>query len=137
MASYSVGLKDILETAGVGTFMTDLFIGKMPADPDANVTIQLAGGMNANPKWLLDRPSFQVMIRGNKSEYIAAEAKALAIKNALLGLPSQDVNGDRWVQINMIGDIVPLGFDEKNRPKFSTNWGLIIEPAAGTNRLAL
>ena len=137
MANYAVGMKDILEAAGIGIFKTDLFVGKMPEDPDAAVSVMRAGGENASPKWLLDRPSMQVRIRGDKNGYIAAETKAQTVKDALLGLPSQDVNGDRWVQVNMIGDIVPLGFDDENRPKFSLNWALIIEPVAGTYRLAL
>ena len=137
MANYAVGMKDILETASIGTFKTDLFVGKMPEEPDAAVSVMRSGGKNANPKWLLDEPSLQVIVRGDKNGYEDAEAKAQDVKDALLGLPSQDVNGDRWVQVNMIGDIVPLGFDEQNRAMFSLNWALIIEPAAGTHRLAL
>ena len=137
MANYAVSMKDILEAAGIGTFKTDLFVGKMPEDPDAAVSVMRSGGKSANPKWLLDEPSMQVRVRGEINGYVDAEAKAQAVKDALLGLPSQDINGDRWVQVNMIGDIVPLGFDEQNRAMFSLNWGLIIEPAAGTYRLAL
>ena len=137
MANYTVGMKDLLVTAGVGIFATDLFVGKMPATPNAAVTVMGSGGITPNPKFLLDRPSIQVMIRGGVNGYSAAYDKAVEVNNALLGLPSQDVNGDRWVQINMIGDIVPLGFDSKNRAKFSINFGLIIEPATGTNRIAL
>lgn len=137
MTDYSVGMKDLLVTAGVGVFGTNLFIGKMPRTPDAAVSIMQTGGRPANPKWLLDYPSMQVMVRGAKNDYVGAQAKALAVKDALLGHPSQDVNGDRWVQFNMLGDIMLLGYDEEDRAMFSLNWSLIIQPASGTNRIAL
>lgn len=137
MANYAVGMKDLLVAAGVGVFATDIFIGKMPATPNAVISIIRTGGITPNPKFLLDRPSMQVMVRGDINGYVAAEVKAVEVKDALLGLISQDVNGDRWVQVNMIGDIVNLGFDDSNRVMFSLNFGLIIEPATGTNRIAL
>jgi len=137
MTDYAVGMKDILVTAGVGVFGTTLFVGKLPRKPDAAVSVMQSGGKAANPKWLLDRPSMQVMVRGNKNDYPGTYSKAVAVKNALLGFPSQVINSDRWVQVNMLGDIMNLGFDEEDRALFTLNWELIIEPATGTYRTAL
>lgn len=139
MANYAEGIRDVLVIAGIGIFGTDLFIGKMPERDGLTTSIMHTGGKTANPKWLLDEPSMQVMIRGAKNDYVAAHTQAVAVKDVLLGLPSQDISGDRWVQINAIGDIVNLGFDEENRVMFSTNWALIIQPAASvlTNRQPL
>ncbi len=141
MADTAVGIKDLLVAAGIGTFAATsgwgIYINKEPTDPDTVVTVTTSGGTNPNPKWLIDFPSAQVMIRGAPNGYVAAQAKAQEVKDALLGLPSQDLNGDRWDSITMAGDIAPLGYDETNRPRFSLNFNLIIEPATGTNRLAL
>jgi hypothetical protein len=137
MTDYAVSMKDILVAAGVGTFATDLFVGKLPRTPDACVSVMQTGGKDSNPKWLLDYPSMQVMVRGAKNDYQGAYAKAVAVKDALIGYPSQDVNGDRWVQVNQLGDLMSLGFDEEDRAMFSLNWSLIIEPASGTYRITL
>lgn len=141
MSDISEGIKDLLVAAGVGTFAATtgwgIFISKMPDEPDSIVSIMETGGFPANPRWLIDYPSVQVMIRGDKGGYQAAKAKALAVRDALLGLPSQVINGDGWDSITDIGGLIELGYDDSNRPKFSTNFSLIIEPATGTNRLAL
>jgi len=141
MADNAVGAKDLLVAAGVGVFAATsgwgIFIGKEPTAPHTIITAYNSGGTNPNPKFLLDFPSLQVRVRGAPNGYVAAEAKAKDVKNALLGLVSQDLNGDRWVSVTMAGDITPLGNDQQNRPMFSLNFNLIIEPATGTNRIAL
>lgn len=137
MSDPVVGIKDLLVAASVGTFGAasgwGIYIGKSPDLPDTCVTIYAAGGASPNPKWLLDFPSVQIIIRGSEDGYVAARAKAQVIKDTLLGLPSQDLNGDRWVGVWQVGDITPMGFDQKQRPLFSLNYRLIIEPADGTD----
>lgn len=138
MSSPTAGVKDILVAAGVGLFGTtstpipwQIGIGQTLDAPDRFITVRKTGGSPANPRWLIDYPSVQVMVRGNENAYLEAETKAQQIKDVLLALPSQDLNGDRWVQVNMIGDIVDIGYDpEDKRPSFSLNFALIIEPAS-------
>lgn len=140
MAAPSEGFRSLLVAAGIGTFNAStgwsIHIGKEPTEPDTAITIYDSGGSPPNPKWLLDYPSVQVRVRGANGGYVAARAKAVDIKNALLGLDSQDIDGDRWVSVTMAGDIGLIGYDQSNRPLFSLNFRLIIEPqtAAGTNR---
>jgi len=141
MASVLEGVRDLLVAGGVGTFGAttgwSIHIGRMVDRPDTAVVIYPSGGQPANPKWLLDFPSVMVQVRGNANDYASAFAKAEAVKSTLLGLPSQDLNGDRWVAINLAGDINPLGHDDSQRPLFSLNFRLIIEPASGINRQPL
>ncbi len=140
-----IGIRDKLVVAGVGHWQNvptngwTIVIGRLPATPDQAVGIVGTGGPPPNPKFLLDYPTLQVLIRGGEQGYVAARGKIQLVKDTLLGLPSQDVNGDRWVQINMVGDINPLGYDEKNRPLFSANFQMIILPAssAQSNRISL
>jgi hypothetical protein len=143
MTDIAEGAKDLLVAAGVGTFGAPtgwgIFINKQPTTPDTVITAYASGGLDPNPQWLLDFPSLRVQVRGAPGGYVAAQSKAKDVKDALLGLPSQDLNGDRWVSVLMNGDILSLGHDEENRPLFSINFSLIIEPAnvAGDNRVPL
>ncbi len=141
MTDVAIGAKDLLVAAGVGAFNASsgwsIHISKLPSKPDTAVSVVRTGGPPGNPRWLLDFPTVQVMVRGAANGYQAAESKVQAVKDTLLGLPSQDIGGDRWVAVNMLGDPVFLGYDENNRPKWSLNFPLIIEPATGANRIAL
>lgn len=137
MAAPSTGIKDLLvsatpplgrwENTGSGT---PIFISKMPAEPDMCIGIFDTGGQSPDPKWLLDYPSVVVMVRGKT--YSDTSSKARAIRSRLLGLPSQTLNGDRWVSVTQQGDIVDVGRDEKDRQGFTMTFRLIIEPATDT-----
>jgi len=141
MADPAEGIKDLLVTAGVGVFAATsgwgIFIASEPNKPDTAITINSTGGQPSNPRFLVDFPSVQVMVRGDENGYQALWTKVKAVKDALLGLPSQDLSGDRWVAINQAGNEGFLGFDDNNRPRFSLNFNLIIEPATGTHRISL
>lgn len=135
------GIRDKLVEAGVGRKPPiregksdwTIFVGKQATTPTASVTVKNAPGPDANPKYLLDYPAIQIMIRGNKGNYTEAYAKAQLVKDRLLGIPSQDVNGVRWVLVNLIGDINDLGEDSNNSPLFSVNFQFIIEPPSNPN----
>jgi len=138
MADPAEGLKDLLVTAGIGTFNAttgwSIRVAKERNKPDTHITCYSSGGLAANPKWLLDFPSVMIRVRGAANGYQSARVKAQAVKDALLGITSQTLNGDKWVAINAIGDINNLGFDDNDRPIFSLNFTLIIEPVSGDNR---
>ncbi len=141
MSSPSEGIRDLLVAAGVGTFNApsgwSIHISRMPAKPDTCIVIYDSGGKPSNPKWLLDFPTIQVRVRGDENGYLAAQAKCKAVVDALLGLPSQDINGDRWVMITQLSAPTFLGYEDNKRPQFSINFQLTIEPASGTNRESL
>jgi len=140
MAEYppSVGAKSLL-AAHVAISGWQIEVGAMPDKPDNVITIYDTGGQAPNPKWLLDFPTLQVMVRGAVGTYLATFIEAKAVKDILLGTPSQNLNSDRWVSITQNGDLGFLGRDEDERPLFSVNFALIIEPQTVTNshRLAL
>ena len=143
MAAPSEGIRDLLVAAVVGVFnSTDntnwsIHISKQPDKPDRAITIYDSGGQDPNPQWLVDYPTVQVRVRGGENDYLVAHQKCRDIVNALIGLPSQDINGERWVSLAQTGGIAFMGYDEKKRPMFSTNWRLIIEPPTGTHRESL
>lgn len=135
--------KDLLVAASVGVFNATtgwaIGINKETDAPDTRITLYDSGGLTPSPRYLLDYPSLQVRVRGSASDPNAARTKIKEVKDALLGLESQDVNGNRWVSVLGQGDVTPLGFDKNDRPLFVINFSLIIEPAlTGTeNRIPL
>lgn len=127
-------------TAHVATSGWQLETGAMPKNPDRVTMLTDTTGLEPNPKWLLDFPTVQVMVRGGVNDYKAAFVEAKAVKDILLGIDSFTTgDGDRLVSVTMNGDLGFIGRDENMRPMWSMNFALIIEPqvVAGTNRLAL
>lgn len=124
----------------VGVSGWQIEIGNMPDSPDRIIMISDTGGQDPNPKWLLDFPTIQIMIRGAVSGYLITAREGKAVKDLILGVASFTTSeGDRWVAANMNGDLGFIGRDENMRPLFSVNFALIIEPqvVGNSNRLAL
>lgn len=133
MSSPAGLIKDMLVTAGVGTFGTDLFVGIQPATPDACVTLFDSGGRNPDPKHAHDEPSVQAMVRSAVDDYEGGWAKAQAVKDALLGAPvTGDVRG-----VLMRGDVNHLGRDDQARHEWSLNFRLSVVPATAGHRTVI
>lgn len=145
MSSPAVGAKDLLVAAGVGVYAVApganflIVLSRLKDQPDKQIVLYDTGGQDPNPQWLLEYPTIQATIRGVSDGYVAAYAKAREVFDVLVGLPSQDLNGDRWVSVTSLGGINNLGYDDKDRPKFTINFRLIIEPATSalTHRTSL
>jgi len=129
----SKDIKALLVTAGLAT--GDIKLGRLPeSGNDKVIAIKDTGGFPPNPAFLIDNPTVQILIRGNKQDYSVTYTLARLIIDALLGLPKQTVNGTVYIGIWMQSDIIPLGYDESQRPMFSLNFRLVREPASGTYR---
>lgn len=140
MVSPTVGAKDLLVAAGVGVFSPTpvgssylIVISRLKDAPDRQIVLYDTGGQEPNPQWLVNYPTIQATIRGASDDYVNTYARAQQVFDVLVGLPSQDLNGDRWVSVTSLGGINNLGYDDKDRPRFTINLRLIIEPA--TNAL--
>ena len=125
-------LRDLLMTH-VATSGWGLEIGAMPDSPDRSIQITDTVGIEPNPKYLLDFPTAQIMIRGNANGYLDTWREAKTVKDLLLGIDSYTTaNGDRMVSITQNGDLGFIGRDGNMRPMFTINFALIIEPADST-----
>jgi len=135
---HSAGARDLL-AAHVNVSGWTIEIGSLPDSPNKLISINDTGGLEPNPKWLLDYPTLQIMVRGEMNGYLDTFREAKAVKDLLLGVASQDINGDRWVSVLMNGDLAYLGLDDSSRSLFSMNFSLIIEPQSvlNSNRFAL
>ncbi len=131
-------VKDLLATH-VGVSGWAIEIGAMPPTPDKVIMISDTGGLEPNPKYLLDFPTVQTMVRGEVSGYLDTFREAKAIKDILLGIDAQDINSDRIDGIIQNGDLAFVGRDEQQRPLFAINFALFVEPqvVANSNRVAL
>lgn len=141
MSSPAIGVKDLLVAAGAGTFASttgwNISVGKFPTSPDTSIVCNETGGLSPYPHLRLNFPSVQVMVRGSANGYVAASEKIRAVVDALLGIPSQTLNGDEWQGIRQMGDVAFIGYDESNRPLFTSNFSIIVEPKAGGYRQAI
>ncbi|PHR87487.1 MAG: hypothetical protein COA78_37070 [Blastopirellula sp.] len=134
------GIKVIIEAAAIASLSDwSIAIGSGLDITDRLITIKDTGGLPANPKWLLDFPAVQIIVRGQANEYSAIWAVAKTIKDICLGVTSQTISGDRYVSITIGSDIEFIERDDNQRPTFTLNLRLIIEPQtnANTNRASL
>lgn len=133
MSSAAVGASSIIETAAIGNLAGNewpIKVGTLPPLPDAVISIVDGPGQAPNPKWLIDYPTFQVVVRAGPNDYDIGYAKAEQIKDVLLGMDAQEVGTDRWDGCTMLGDLNFLGEDDKSRPRFTMNFRLIVERPA-------
>jgi len=107
----------------------DVFYSKKPTTPDNLVICHDTGGFPSNPRFLMDSPTVQIEIRGNKDEYDEAMGIAEEVHELLLGHSQVTINGTLYVGIWSMGRINDLGRDDNDRPLLSTNWRMITEPA--------
>lgn len=132
MSSPAETAKDVLNSAGVGAISGStgwqIKVGRLVDPPNTIIALFDTGGSNPWPSMLIDFVSIQALIRGEKDRYDTAWAKAKEVKDALLGLPPQDLNTNHWTSVTGIGDIAFLRYDDSNRPLFSVNFRIIIEP---------
>lgn len=136
-------VKDLLVAAGIGTFGAatgwSINIGRMPDSPDTVVLCNVGPGRNPLPHLLLNRPSVQVMVRGDNNGYAAAYTKMEDVVRALIGMLTTTVQGDVYRSCTQIGDISYLGQDDNTRDLFTANFSFIVLPAAksGDKRIAI
>lgn len=106
------------------------FVGGFQSEPAEQISVVDTPGQTPNPKWLVDFPTIQVMVRGTVGGYAAAWTKAEAIKNKLLGTDPINHSSSRWDGVTGLGDIMFLRNDENNRPLIAVNFRIIREPVS-------
>lgn len=122
------GIKDILAAANLLTGWK-VELGDLP-DVDQAIGIMDTGGRAPEPRLSINYPSVQILVLADRSPtgYLVGWTKCEEIRNALLGIPAGPAAYPELTMCNQIGDIVPLGRNDNNRPKFSLNFQLITEP---------
>jgi hypothetical protein len=136
-------IRDFIQaTAPVGTFTGWVFnIGKLPAAPDKVITLIDQGGPAAFPHMLADWPGLQILVRSSigGDGYQTSWLMVRKVRDLILGMPSQPVQFPELTSLTERGHIIPMGYDDKDRHVWSSNYQLIVEPApnAITHRVSL
>lgn len=139
MAAPSIGMKDIFVAAGLGSYEDPspkakwpIYISKLPDEPAECISIADTGGLPPEVRWLLNYPDVTVYVRGK--EYGRTYDKINQLRESVLALPAQEVNGDWWDGVIQLTEIAFLEYDKaRNRPIFSMTFRLFVEPK-GTHK---
>ena len=113
-----------------------VFTGDGPDQPDSIITSIDTGSLQPpSPKFSRDFPTVQVAVRGDVEDFENGFAKCQAIKDELLGKTQEIIGVNNYIGIYMLTDIISLGRDEKERPRFSLNFRAVREQPATGNRI--
>ena len=125
-------LGDYLQTNSVGTLGTNIFLGKMPASPDYCVTLYEYEGMapvesfGGNP-YDIDMPRIQVVVRGARDDYPTARDGVKTIRDLLAALTNVTISSTKVLRVASLGAFIPLGLDDKDRPRIAANFQAYVE----------
>jgi len=111
-----------------------LKVGEMPDAPDLVVVLYDTSAPAGFPGLLLEYAGIQVMVRGGKgaASYSSAYLMARKVRDYILGMPNAPAE---FVELDGVierGSINSLGVDDSNRPRFTNNFQLQIEPQPNT-----
>lgn len=123
MANFLDDILDYLADNGIGTVQTDLFVGRVPPDPDNCVVV--LGQLGTTPAPSLDIadllfPNWQVIIRN--SDYDAGAQKMEAVRalcHVKIGL---QLTNYYVLRMHCRQEGGAIGVDNKNRHEFSINF---------------
>lgn len=110
----------VCSTGAVDPAWRLLYRGFSPT-PSRQMAVSLTGGFQQEGQAPLNRPTFQVMVRGSSGDAAVLESQVAAMVGALNCMSSQMV-GWTYVDIQMQGDVQFLGWDESQRPLYSANF---------------
>lgn len=132
-------VRDLIVEAGWGEPGVSLHIGRDPdLDPQqaAEFTTFLTEG-DEMPHTTMGLPvaaeasTVQVIVRGERQEYLAPRGRALNLRYYLLGAGEQTRRGVRLFGLTPIGSVLHLGTDGHERHRFSVNFSAVWEVARG------
>lgn len=123
----------VLQSAGVGTLGSTIFLSRSPSSPDACVTVYETGAgfpiytlgpLNGSA---LNVANIQVVARAGREDYQAARTKIAAVIAAFETLADSTVSTVHVLRVEQVNTPTPLGLDENDRPRiamtFSVTYG--------------
>lgn len=122
-------IASFLDDQGLGTIGTDISVNTESDEPDEFITCFDTGGFDPDGAVDISNPTVMIHVRGKSDDFHATYEKARLVKNTLHRQHDIEINGSRYLQILVTGDILDLGRDKHKRPKFSINLLLMRTPA--------
>lgn len=110
-----------LQTAGIGTLATDIFLTVMPDTPDLCVLLVEDNGVGPTHTlgagvYAVERPRIRAFVRASQNDYPTARTKAVAVRNSLGAIRNQTIDGVQFLCVMPTSDIYPVGRDGEDRP---------------------
>lgn len=132
MRSTADDLAGYLDANSVGTLAAatgwSISFGMEPASPETAITLYDTGGLEPDTDQLdVLRPSIQVRVRG--SDYRAAYAKQVAIRDLLHAMPETVIEGTLYLAVTASSDILSIGRDDNDRFILTANYRVMRSPA--------
>lgn len=119
----------ILQTAGVGTLATNLFLSQMPDQPDVSVVAMELQG--ATPEYTygagataVQRLRVRVVARASANDYVTAKNKIESVRSALGVVRNQTLEGVTILSVLDTTGTYPLQFDGEDRPLLGCDFAL-------------
>lgn len=140
MNSAAVDIMNYLESEGLGTQGTDLFVGKEPDGQHAPVNTVTAyddGGPMQDARNAINET--WVMFRARNTNYETAYNKLRDIRVKLEGHPAITLGNTLYIGFWVMSNIASSGYDDEKRVMMTINFKVIREPvgdAARGHRLA-
>ena len=128
----AVGAK--LQTDGIGTLGTSIFLSLMPDSPDVCIAVYEYAGLppldtfGASVTVALDRPQIQVMTRATRNDYVTARDKAVDVRNSLAKISNISLSGITILRIAPSSAVNPIGLDSKDRPLVTISFAAVVVP---------
>lgn len=122
----SKDIASIIQSAGIATLGTDMFVSNLPDDPDDCVALIDTGSWGEPESDLgYSYPLLQVVVRGAQNEYLSTYSKAVSIRDTIMGLSPQTINSIWYSGFWVSMDVSSLGRDERDRIKFAINFRIM------------
>jgi hypothetical protein len=75
----------------------------------------------------IDMPRIQVVVRGARDDYPTARDKAKTIRDLLSDLTDVTISSTKVLRVASLGAFIPLGLDDKDRPRIAVNFQAYVE----------
>jgi hypothetical protein len=125
-------LGDYLVTNNKGALGSTIFLGKMPASPDYCITVYEYEGVPPKESFGtaafdIDMPRIQVVVRAARDDYPTARDAAESIRQLFASITNLTISSTKVLRVASIGSTLPLGLDDKDRPRISANFQAYVE----------
>jgi hypothetical protein len=131
---YLVSSSATLTSAQRLTLGVNLFLGNLPAEaPNSVVLVQQYEGQPptftmGSAVSALENPRIQLLVRGEPEDYPTTYNWAYALRNILGNVTTrQTVDGINLLRVQPQGIPNPMPYDEVKRPRFTTNFQVIMD----------
>lgn len=110
-----------LQTAGIGTLATNIFLTVMPDTPDLCVLLVEDNGTGPQhtfgaSSYAIERPRIRAFVRAARNDYPAARTKAVAVRNSLGAIRNETISGVSFLSVTATSDFYPVSRDGDDRP---------------------